>query len=78
MLSLFARFVTGSSAYALYSFWNTVVEKFKETNTIIAQTLKGKSVGYCLHNLKWCLISQSLTFIVYVLLERCRDQNILN
>lgn len=39
-----------------------IVEKFKETNTIIAWTLKGMSVGCCLHNLKWCLISQSLTF----------------
>lgn len=55
-----------------------IVEKFKETNTISAQTLKGMSVGCCLHNLKWCLISQSLTFFVYVILERCRDQNILN
>lgn len=53
-----------------------IVEKFKETNTIIAQTLKGMSVGCCLHNLKWCLISQSLKCFGYVLLERCRDQHL--
>lgn len=73
MLSLFARFVTKISTYALCSFWNS--REIYEN--VIAQALKGMSVDRCLHNLKWCLISQSLTFFVYVLLERCRDQNIL-